>query len=57
MRTNDRLQRALRLRHLAGGAALADPIKVEPATTLFEDVKLFAMTFAGGFLFVTIFLG
>jgi len=56
MRTNDRLQRALRFRHLTSGVALAESIEVEPATTLFADVKLFAMTFAGGFLFMTIFL-
>jgi len=56
MRTNDRLQRALRFRHLTSGVALAESIEVEPATTLFADVKLFVMTFAGGFLFMTIFL-
>ena len=55
MRTNDRLQRALRLRHL-GGAALAEPVEIGQADSLSADLKLFAMTFAAGFLFTTIFL-
>lgn len=56
MRTNNRLHRALRLRHLGTGAALAEPVEAEPATTTFADVKLFAMTFAAGFLFTTVFI-
>ena len=56
MRTNDRLQRALRLRHLGGAAALAESTDVEPAATMLADAKLFAMTFAAGFLFTTIFI-
>ena len=56
MRTKNRLHRALRLRHLGTGAALAEPVEAEPATTTFADVKLFAMTFAAGFLFTTIFI-
>jgi hypothetical protein len=56
MRTNDRLQRALRLRHLGGGASLAEPVEIESGPTTSADLKLFAMTFAAGFLFTTIFL-
>ena len=56
MRTKNRLHRALRLRHLGSGAALAEPVEVEPENTTFADVKLFAMTFAAGFLFTTIFI-
>ena len=56
MRTNDRLQRALRIRHLGSGAAWADPADAEPGATTFADMKLFAMTFAAGFLFTTIFI-
>ena len=53
MRSNDRLQRVLRVRQLGGATAIAN----ESNSTLLSDAKLFAMTFAGGFLFTTIFLG
>lgn len=54
MRANDRLQRVLRVRQLGGMTAI---VADENSSTLLDDAKLFAMTFAGGFLFTTIFLG
>ena len=54
MQANDRLQRVLRVRQLGGATAFAAD---EGPSTLLSDAKLFAMTFAGGFLFTTIFLG
>jgi hypothetical protein len=53
MQANDRLQRVLRVRKL-GGAAVA--VADECPSTLSGDIRLFAMTFACGFLFTTIFL-
>jgi hypothetical protein len=56
MQTNDRLQRVLRVRQLGSGAA-AGACAVEGASsTLLGDAKLFAMTFAAGFLFTIVFL-
>jgi hypothetical protein len=53
MQANDRLHRALRVRQLCGATiVVSDEI---PSKTL-SDAKLFAMTFACGFLFTTIFL-
>jgi hypothetical protein len=54
MRANDRLHRALRVRQLSNATAT---VAHESASTLTSDAKLFAMTFACGFLFTTIFLG
>jgi len=54
MQANDRLQRVLRVRQLGGATAI---VAEEHSSKLQSDVKLFAMTFAGGFLFTTIFLG
>lgn len=54
MRSNDRLQRVLRVRQLGGATAV---VANQSTATLQSDAKLFAMTFAGGFLFTTIFLG
>jgi hypothetical protein len=54
MRANDRLHRALRVRQLGNAAAA---VARESGSTLTSDAKLFAMTFACGFLFTTIFLG
>jgi hypothetical protein len=54
MRANDRLQRVLRVRQLGGATAA---IAENNPSTLLSDAKLFAMTFACGFLFTTIFLG
>jgi hypothetical protein len=54
MRSNGRLQRVLEIRQLGGAAsAAATP---EPTSALINDLRLFALTFAGGFLFTTIFL-
>ena len=53
MRTNDRLHRALRVRQLGGATAI---VADDSPSTLLSDARLFAMTFAGGFLFTTIFL-
>lgn len=56
MRSNVRLQRILASRHLGSGApAVACPV-LEPPATLANDLKLFALTFAGGFLFTSIFI-
>jgi hypothetical protein len=53
MQANDRLHRALRVRQLGGPTiTLVD----ECQSSLLSDAKLFAMTFACGFLFTTIFL-
>ena len=56
MQNNDRLQRALRLRQLGGGAALAGGNDIAARSSVVDDLKLFGMTFAAGFLFTTIFL-
>ena len=34
----------------------SDPRLAEPTTGLGDDLRLFAMTFAGGFLFMSVFL-
>lgn len=57
MRSNERLQRVLAVRHLGGaGNAVAACPSDDSSSTLGNDLKLFALTFAGGFLFTTIFL-
>jgi hypothetical protein len=57
MRSNERLQRILSLRQLGGGKnAVATCAAAEPSATFVNDLRLFALTFAGGFLFTTIFL-
>lgn len=56
MRSNKRLQRVLAVRQLGGGAPIAACSIVEPASNPVSDLRLFALTFAGGFLFTTIFL-
>lgn len=53
MRADDRLHRALRVRQL-GGAIVT--VEDDCQSSLLSDAKLFAMTFACGFLFTTIFL-
>ena len=55
MQNNDRLQRALRIRHLGSGAAVACNSD-ETRSSTFDDLKLFTMTFVAGFLFTTIFI-
>lgn len=58
MRSEGRLQRALAIRHLGGtldaASALAAPSETRAPIS---DIKLFFLTFAGGFLFTTIFIG
>ena len=55
MRSNLRLQRVLAIRQLGGAKSVA--IACEPdESTLLNDLRLFALTFAGGFLFTTIFI-
>ena len=56
MRSNERLHRILALRELNGGSAAAAPSAPEQNLAFVSDLRLFALTFAGGFLFMTIFL-
>jgi hypothetical protein len=56
MRSNERLQRILATRQLGGRTATAVCPVGPPASNLVNDLRLFALTFAGGFLFMTIFL-
>ena len=56
MRSNERLQRVLVIRQLGGETFSADCAPAVPSSTLIGDLRLFALTFAGGFLFTTIFL-
>ena len=55
MRSNERLHRILASRQLGGAASVACSVP-EPVAALSSDLRLFALTFAGGFLFTTIFL-
>ena len=55
MRSNERLQRILATRQLRGRFS-ASGAAAEPAANLLADLRLFALTFAGGFLFTTIFI-
>ena len=55
MRSNERLQRVLAIRQLGGGKNAAAAC-VEAPSSIASDLRLFALTFAGGFLFTTIFL-
>lgn len=58
MRSNGRLQRSLAVRQLGGtlnaASALAAPSE---ASSAISDLRLFLLTFAGGFLFTSIFIG
>jgi len=54
MRSNQRLQRVLEIRQLGGAPSAA--ATAEPASTLVNDLRLFALTFAAGFLFTSIFI-
>jgi hypothetical protein len=56
MRSNERLHRILAIRQLGGGVPAAACSVADPAPSLVSDIRLFALTFAGGFLFTTIFL-
>ena len=55
MRSNVRLQRILASRQLGGAKSVA--IACDPdESTLLNDLRLFALTFACGFLFTSIFI-
>ena len=56
MRSNERLHRLLAIRQLGGGIPAGPCSVAEPRSNLINDLRLFALTFAGGFLFTTIFL-
>ena len=56
MRSNGHLERLLATRQLDGGVTAAACSAAEPGSTLVSDLRLFALTFAGGFLFTTIFI-
>ena len=56
MRSNLRLERVLAIRQLGGAKSVAVTCS-DSAPTLWNDLRLFALTFAGGFLFTTIFIG
>lgn len=57
MQSNGRLQRVLLTRNLAGSTGAAHSRAVTKVDTAqIGDLRLFAMTFAGGFLFTSIFL-
>jgi hypothetical protein len=56
MRSNLRLQRILESRRLGGGFAGAGLSTVEPVPGFSGDLRLFAVTFAAGFLFTSIFI-
>jgi hypothetical protein len=55
MRSNERLQRILAARQL-GGLRAAGVSAVEPGPSDISDLRLFALTFAAGFLFTSIFI-
>jgi hypothetical protein len=57
MRSNERLQRVLAIRQL-GGARSASTACTAPTSqaAMINDLRLFALTFACGFLFTTIFI-
>ena len=56
MRSNERLQRILATRQLGGAARAGACTVTKPADTVANDLRLFALTFAGGFLFTTVFI-
>jgi hypothetical protein len=53
--SNERLQRVLAIRHLGGAKGIAIACSRDDSTLL-NDLRLFALTFAGGFLFTSIFI-
>jgi hypothetical protein len=55
MRTSEGLDRELHGRRFGRGRGYSVAAVAAPSA-LASDLKLFALTFAGGFLFVTIFL-
>jgi hypothetical protein len=57
MRSNERLQRILAIRRLGGAKSAAIACAApDPYPALLSDLRLFALTFAGGFLFTTVFI-
>ncbi len=57
MRSNLRLQRILESRQLGGSfPAAAAGAAAGPPESIVHDLRLFALTFAGGFLFTSIFI-
>ena len=55
MRIEESLSREFQPRTF-GRKGLAVTMTTEPRSTLLEDIKLFALTFACGFLFVSLYL-
>ena len=55
MRTDRRLANQFRAR-LFGRARPAVSAVAEPAPGLIDDLRIFALTFGGGFLFMTVYL-
>ena len=55
MQTEVRLQGELQSRPF-GRKSVATAIIIAPQTRLADDFRLFALTFAGGFLFVMVYL-
>lgn len=56
MRSNERLQPTSAIRQLGGRISTAAGSVAHPGSAIVGDLRLFALTFAGGFLFTTIFL-
>jgi hypothetical protein len=57
MRSNGRLHRVLAIRQLGGTKSVAVACASPDEASLLDDVRLFALTFTGGFLFTMIFIG
>lgn len=57
MRSNERLQRVLAIRHLGGNKSAAVAFASPQGSSMADDLRLFVLTFVGGFLFTTIFIG
>lgn len=55
MRTEDCLPREILARPF-GRKGVATVVAAAPRSTLANDLKLFTLTFAGGFLFMTLYL-
>lgn len=56
MRSNERLQRVLAIRQLGGTKGAAVAIAPSQDGRMLDDLRLFTLTFVGGFLFTTIFI-
>ena len=57
MRSNERLQRILAIRQLGGSRISSIACAVpQPHSAMAGDLRLFALTFACGFLFTAIFI-